>query len=814
MNSLSIAQRGCLALALLWAAAPARAASPGLGGVSPVGAQRGREVEVVFQGERLADAQQILLYEPGISVTHLEPAGAAAVKTRLKIEPDCRLGMHAVRVRTASGISNLRTFAVGALQEAKEVEPNNDFTKPQKIGLDTTITGVADNEDVDYYLVEAKKGERISVEVEGMRLGNTFFDPYASIMDQGRFELARTDDSPLLKHDPFCGAVAPADGQYVIQVRESAFAGNGGCVYRLHVGRFPRPATVIPAGGKPGETVAVRWIGDVAGDRSEQVTLPAAPQAGFRLFARDERGLAPSGIAFPVGELGNLLEVEPNDAPPQATPFTAPLALAGVIEKLGDVDCFKFAAKKGQAFDVRVSARAIGSPLDSVLYVNRSSGAGVAGNDDSGGADSSLRFTAPEDDQYVVVVHDQLRKGGPEFTYRIEVAPVKPQLVLGLPERSQFVDVTAPVPAGNRLALMVSASRIDFGGDLNLELKDLPPGMTAEVGPLPANRGETPVLLSVADGAAPAGALVDLVARPADPNLKLEGRLRQRTSLVRGQNNIEVWNQYTERMAASVAQAVPFRIEIVEPKAPIVRNGNLDLKVVATRAAGFNAPIAVRMLYNPPGIGSNASIAIPEGKNEAVIPVTANDGAEINKWKVAVLGEATVGDGPVLVSTQLATLEVAEPFVSFGFQSAAVEQGQATDLVVKIEKKRDFDGDAKVELVGLPNEVTSEPRQFNAQAKELVFPLKTTGKSPAGRHKTVLCRAVITVNGEPVNHTLGTGELRIDTPLPPKVAAAPAPMPAAAPAPMPAPPAEKRLSRLEKLRQDRAQAAPTDPAKK
>jgi hypothetical protein len=127
--------------------------------------------------------------------------------------------------------------------------------------------------------------------------------------------------------------------------------------------------------------------------------------------------------------------------------------------------------------------------------------------------------------------------------------------------------------------------------------------------------------------------------------------------------------------------------------------------------------------------------------------------------------------------------------------------------VIKVEKKKDFDGPAKIELLGLPNEVTTEPREITKESAELVFPVKTTANSPAGRHKTVICRAVITANGEPIAHTLGTGELRIDTPLPPKpnqpAAAAPAPMPVAA-APMP--PAEKRLSRLEKLRLDRQQA--------
>jgi hypothetical protein len=425
----------------------------------------------------------------------------------------------------------------------------------------------------------------------------------------------------------------------------------------------------------------------------------------------------------------------------------------------------------------------------------------VGSADDSGGPDSYVRFTAPEDDQYVIQVHDHLRQGGPEYTYRVEVTPVAPSLALGLPERSQYVDVTLPVPQGNRVAFLVSAARADFGGELNLEFRDLPEGMAVEAAPLAANRGEVPVLLSAADGAPLAGALADLVARPADPQLKIEGRLRQRTSLIRGQNNVEVWSVATERAAVSVAQAVPFRLALVEPKVPLVRGGSMDLKVTATRQEGFNAPIAVRMLYNPPGVGSSGSVTIAEGQTEAIIPLTANDGAELSAWRIAVLGEATVGDGPVLVSTQLATLEVAEPLVTFAFQAAAVEQGQATEVVVKVEKKRGFAGSAKAELLGLPNEVTTEPREFTQDTTELVFPVKTTANSPAGRHKTVLARVLITAQGEPIPHTLGTGELRIDTPLPPKAEAAP--MPAAAPPPMPAPPTEKRLSRLEQLRKER-----------
>ena len=185
-------------------------------------------------------------------------------------------------------------------------------------------------------------------------------------------------------------------------------------------------------------------------------------------------------------------------------------------------------------------------------------------------------------------------------------------------------------------------------------------------------------------------------------------------------------------MPVVVTQAVPFKIDVVEPKVPLVRGGAMDLKVVATRQGDFKAPIAIRMLYNPPGVGSSGSIVIPEGQNEATIPLTATGDAEILKWKIAVLGEATVGDGPVVVSSQLAALDVAEPFLAFAFQAAAVEQGKATDLVIGVEKKKDFPGAAKVELLGVPNEVTAEPREITQDATQLVFQVKTTDKSPPG----------------------------------------------------------------------------------
>jgi hypothetical protein len=791
-------------------AAPVMASDPSVTALSPSGFQRGTEVEVSFSGARLADAQELMFYSPGIQVTNLTAEKDNLVKATLSIAPDCRLGIHAVRLRAASGVSNLRTFTVGALPEVAEQEPNNDFSAPQAIAPNSTVSGVVQNEDVDYFVVEAKKGERINAELEGIRLGYTFFDPYLAILNEERFELARSDDAALLRQDCLCSLIAPEDGKYIIQVRESAYGGGATSLYRLHVGSFPRPTAVYPAGGRPGETITVRWIGDPAGEWTEEITLPSLPDPEHQLFAKDDRGIAPSPNVIRVVDLVNTLEAEPNDTLQQATAATAPGALNGIIEKPGDVDFFKFTAPRGQVYDIRVHARnPLRSPLDSVLTVLRSNGAAVGSNDDSGGPDSYLRFTAPEEGEYFVRINDHLGGGGSNFVYRVEIAPVERSLTMVLPERTQYIPTTLTVPQGNRMALMFNATRTNWGGDLNVLFENLPAGMTAQAVPMTANLTGVPVLFTAASDAPLNGSLADVVGRATDESLKIEGRLSQRTQLVRGQNNQEVWGHSADRMAAVVAESAPFELEIVQPQSPIVRGGSKGLKIVAKRQEGFNQPIAIRMVYNPPGIGSSASISIAADKSEAEIPLTANGSAAIGTWPIVVTGRATVGNGPVEAATQMAQLEIADTFMTFTFEKATGEQGQKTELLINVENKAEFAGEAIVELLGLPANTSTdaEPKKITSGTEQIVFPVTISKEAKPGPYKSLVCRATVMINGEPVAYTQGTGELRVDEPLPPKVAA---PAPAATPAPAPSQPqpqaeAPRRLSRLEQLRLQKLQ---------
>ena len=804
------------------------AASPSLGSIQPRGAQRGTEAVLTFSGGRLTDAKEVLAYYPGITVKKMDVVNDASLKVTVAIAPDCRLGEHAFRIRTATGISEVRTFWVGALPVVEEVEPNSEFEKPQPIPLNVTVHGVVQNEDVDYYVVECKKGQRLSVEIEAMRLGVAFFDPYVAILDSKRFELATGDDSPITHQDGGCSVVVPADGKYIVQVRESAYGGNGACQYRLHVGNFPRPTAVVPAGGKPGEELDVTFIGDPAGPIKQKVKLPATADEHFRIHCQTPEGIHPAGFKFRVVNIPNTIESGTNISAATATPGPAPGAFNGVVAKPGETDYFKFTAKKGQVFDARCYARQLGSQLDPILYLGNAAGATITGNDDSGGPDSYFRFTVPADGDYTLWVHDHLKKGGADYFYRIELTTVQPLVTTTLPR----VDGNNPanqdrqtitVPKGGRYAALVIANRADFGGPLTMGMDKLPAGVTLTAEQMEAGLNVVPVVFDAKPDAPIAGNLSAITATHTDPKAPVPSKSSFDPAFVVGQPGQTVYTRHTvDRTAIAVGEAAPYSIEVIEPKVPLVQNGSFNLRVVAKRAPGFTGAITVFPLWTPPGLGIQGSAAIPAGQTECVLPMNAAPNAAPRKWKTALTAVADAGKGPVWTSSQLFTLEVTAPIVTLTMERPAVEQGKQTQLFCKVMVASPFEGKAKVRLIGLPAKTTTQELEITKDSKEIAFPIVADKASPVGQHN-VFAQVVIERGGELITGSTGGTQLRIDVPIPPKVAVTPPPKTNPTTTPKPPTPTPttppKRLTRLEKLRleaeeREKAAAAAGQPTPK
>ena len=239
----------------------------------------------------------------------------------------------------------------------------------------------------------------------------------------------------------------------------------------------------------------------------------------------------------------------------------------------------------------------------------------------------------------------------------------------------------------------------------------------------------------------------------------------------------------------------------------------MDLKVVAKRKEGFTAPIAVSLLWNPPGIGSAGGVVDPREAERGRHPAQRRRrrrAEDLEDRRQRLVDRAERADHRLVAAGQAerrrAVLELHVP----GRERRAGQGGRPVRS--RWPRRSTSRARRQVTLVGLPNKVTTDVKTITKDTTDLVFRVKTDAASPAGNHANLFCQVVVTQNGEPIVHNLGTGALRIDVPLPPKPNAPPMPVAvAAAPAARRAAAAPvKPLTRLEKLRlenQERAKAA-------
>jgi hypothetical protein len=795
-------------------ALPSLAFTPTIGTIQPRGGQRGTEITLHLGGDRLYEPQEILLYQPGITVTNLEKAGDQhkAVKATITIAPDAPLGEHLLRLRCKGGVTYQRSFWVGQYPTVMEKRSedggrdlNSNFNEPQEIAINQTVQGVADREDADYYLLQCKKGQRLSVEVEGMRLGRILFDPYVAILNKDRFELAASDDTALLFRDCAASIVVPEDGPYTVLVRESSYQGTGACQYRLHVGEFPRPTAVYPPGVRPGDSLEFTFVGDPTGNLVSKLEIPRERQI-FRAFIRNGEWFAPSGIPVRISPLPYHNEVEPNEGSKEATPPEAPpvpVAFHGIVSKKEDKDWFRFAAKKGQKLRARVFARQLRSPLDPYIIVRKEGDSKQIGNNDDAGngdPDSRLDFEIPEDGIYNINIRDQLYSSGPDYTYRIEIAERSPSLSATLPyatrNDSQKWKMIC-VPRGNRVGRVVNLSRSNIGCDLDLDAANLPSGVSLDRDTAPRSINTMPVIFEAAPEAEIAGALYHLHVK--DPKSGLTGAFTESIHHIEVNNAGTFHSYHDERISIAVIEEAPFELNLEVPPVPLIKNGNMNLKITAKRHPDFKEAIKITLPWRPPGVSAPSSVTIPKEKNEAVMGINANGGAAVAKWRIFVTGEATCSKGPLFVSSSLQPIEIADPYVGGKIELAATELGQNTDLVCTIAVHKEFEGEAQINLNGLPHGVSTEELTINKESKEITFPLAVSKEAKKGKTSNIFCSVVITENGHPIRGTaMGGGVLRIDPPPPapkkPVVAKKEPPKPAETK------PVKKRLSRLEQLR--------------
>jgi hypothetical protein len=457
------------------------------------------------------------------------PVFSEIVTLSITIDAGAEPGPRQVRLDTALGLSNALTFVVGAVPEFMEKEEKTGKADSE---LTITLPAVVNGRlipgdvdrlqfplrqpgqyapgDTDRYRFAARKGQDLVCIVSARDLMPYladavpgWFQATLALSDASGHEIAYGDDYRY-QPDPVLHVKIPADGDYVLEIKDALYRGREDFVYRIAIGEFPYITSVFPLGGPAGSKTAVQVTGWNL--QATRVTMDATrAEPGVSSVTAIGGELPANHVPFAIDSLPETLEREPNSVPKDAQRLTLPVVANGRIQEPGDVDFFSFQGKAGQPIVAEVRARRLGSPLDSSLELIGPTGARIAFNDDfedkaSGllthHADSYVAATLPADGTYLLRLTDVQRQGGSEFGYRLRVGPPRPDFELR---------VTPPevnTGAGTTVPITVHAIRRDgLSGDIAVGLKDAPGGFVLSGAVVPAGADHVRMTLTVAPGA-------------------------------------------------------------------------------------------------------------------------------------------------------------------------------------------------------------------------------------------------------------------------------------------------------------------------
>lgn len=206
-------------------------------------------------------------------------------------------------------------------------------------------------------------------------------------------------------------------------------------------GELPNPVlnTVFPLGGRLGSTFELTISGSaLEGCRalrcscSEirfeqldkdrfQVSIPAETPPGLY----DLRAVCDAGLSSPrpffVGNRNEQLETSENDNADGSQLAGLDVSINGRIEKKGDIDRYRFAARRGQRIVIECWAKRIDSPLRAILELYDDRGRRLKVNRGYWGIDPLILFDVPADGGYLVKLYDLTFSGGSSHCYRLDI---------------------------------------------------------------------------------------------------------------------------------------------------------------------------------------------------------------------------------------------------------------------------------------------------------------------------------------------------------------------------------------------------------
>lgn len=652
--------------------------------VFPQGAQSGQAVDVtVANGTDLDELDRMTFTHPGITAK-LKSGSTFTVTVAANVP----VGTYEARVHGLYGTSNPRCFVVGALPEVLENDANNTQETAQAVEIGTVINGRSNRgADVDFYKVTGKKGQRLLIECQALRIDSRFQAELRLYSQSGR-RIGRSI-ARFRTQDPILDVTFPEDGDYFIRATDFVYGGSNDYGYRLKIHSGPHVDFVIPPAGVPGSKARYTLVGrnlpgsqpaGIGADGRQlekldvEITLPNKPaelNPGTTAFSFEStldgssyvyqgaNGSAnPVTIAFAPHAL--KLEVEPNNTAAEAQKIVVPAEIAGQLQQRADVDTFEFDAKAGQVFWIDVFGHQLGHLTDPYLTVEQitkkddgtetvkrltaqddTTTNAIANLFDTLTNDPSYRFAIPADGLYRVTVRDRYweSRGSPDLQYHLAIRPEEHDFRLVVVPAAPVQNATAVIQTwapglrrGESLHVKVAAIRKHgFKGVIDVSAENLPAGVTCRSVSIDGSLSATDLVFTVSED-----------AKPGDHSIRLVGKARAESDAA--------------VKAVTAAQAALTKVQAAQPALDAALQKTIDprTKAEAARKAAEAVTAADTAALKK---ATDAKTAADKKVSDAQNVAKAATAEKVTADKAVVTATATVAKADAVLKASQAELD-------------------------------------------------------------------------------------------------------------------------------------------------------------
>jgi len=546
-----------------------------------------------------------------------------AFQFRVRVPDDQPPGVCEYRIATDQSVSSVAHLLVTDHPVVIESESDNDTqAKAQVVSVPAAVCGAIEHfEDVDYYRIQGEAGDDLVCEIFAQRVTRGIHCmavryPKIHLMDS-MLTLFDPAGQVIAKNDNFVGGDAllhcelPVAGEYLLEVRDTRYAGDPRYVYCVEV------TAVSPDAPKRN----VSQVGSLSSDLTQPAILPQ-----HNLSRQTAQSILP------------------------------PSRLFGRFTDLKQKHFYQFQARRNEYYCFEVHSQRLGFAVDSVISVFDSKGKQLSTGDDSHFTkDTKLFFQTPENGTYVVAVSDLNGRSGERFQYQLSADPSGPDFEI---YGEYWYGMLAP---GGHVIWFVKLERLNgFDGPVEMRVDGLPDGVTFLPVTIPSEMNHCGLIFTAAPDAPINASLVHVSGRAklprAEGNIVDAIRRANITAEIRRAGASRFWRAPIRTQLLGVTKPLDLtRVTASPTELTLSQGGKVEITVHIERSPEYTGQVLLDMAFSffrtrfgeqlPPGVSmsSDSDTKLTGDNLEARIVLEAtSDALTVDRLPIAALARVPI----------------------------------------------------------------------------------------------------------------------------------------------------------------------------